>query len=187
MLYVQQSLADKEKIIHIGQFHWMYDVVAFFQMFMGVFLAFMIIFGSLHFQSKFGINLGGYALAPDAGLFDTFRALHPAIKLVAFLFFLFGVLRFAQMMVTKATTEIAITNLRMIYKRGLVARAVIEMRIDRIESVDFLQGILGRIFVYGRVRVHGMGVGNIILPALARPIIIRKAIEKARDLNSDIK
>ena len=30
MLYVQQSLGPNEELVHIGRFHWMYTVGAFF-------------------------------------------------------------------------------------------------------------------------------------------------------------
>jgi len=91
-----------------------------------------------------------------------------------------GLLGFAQMMVVKATTEIAVTNRRLIYKRGLVARHVGEMSIDRIEGVNVLQGILGRLLNYGRVAVRGMGVGEVVLPPIEDPIAFRLSIEKAK-------
>jgi hypothetical protein len=47
--------------------------------------------------------------------------------------------------------------------------------------VNVLQGILGRIFNYGRVMVRGMGVGEVILPPIEDPIKFRRAIEKARN------
>ena len=110
------------------------------------------------------------------------REVHPGIRLLGFFLFLIGLMGFAQRMVVKATTEIAITNSRLIYKRGLIARYVGEMSIDRIEGVNVLQGILGRMFGYGRIMVRGMGVGEVILPPLKDPIAFRRAIEKARTL-----
>ena len=94
--------------------------------------------------------------------------------------FIMGLVKFAQMMVVKATTEIAITNNRLIYKRGLVARHVGEINIDRIEGCNVLQPILGRIFNYGRVLIRGMGVGEVTLPPLEDPISFRRAIEEAK-------
>ena len=85
-------------------------------------------------------------------------------------------------MVVKATTEIAITNNRLIFKRGLVARQVGEINIDRIEGVNVLQTIMGRVFNYGRIMVRGMGVGEVVLPPIEDPIAFRKAIEKAKAL-----
>ena len=86
------------------------------------------------------------------------------------------------MMVVKVTTEIAITTSRLVYKRGLVARHVGEMSIDRIEGVNVLKTIMGRIFDYGRLAVRGMGVGEVVLPPLASPLAFRKAIEKAKGM-----
>ncbi|MGE4313073.1 MAG: PH domain-containing protein [Pseudobdellovibrionaceae bacterium] len=180
MLYVQQSLAPDEEIIHIGHFHWIYDLQAYFNIFWGFLTAILLIVGALYIQNRFNVSLSSYDLPPTAGFIDEFRALHPGIKLFSFLLFLLGVLRFAHMMVTKATTEICVTTSRLVYKRGLIARYVGEMSIDRIEGVNVLQGMLGRIFDYGRIMVRGMGVGEVVLPPLARPIVFRKAIEKAR-------
>lgn len=180
MLYVQQSLAPDEKIIHIGQFHWIYNLQAALNIALGFFSSILVLWGAIYVQKNFGIGLNSYRLPVDASWFDYLRALHPGIKLVSFLFFLFGLYRFAQMMVTRATTEIAVTTSRLIYKRGLVARYVGEMSIDRIEGVNVLQGVFGRIFNYGRIMVRGMGVGEVVLPPLTKPIVFRKAIEKAR-------
>jgi hypothetical protein len=180
MLYVQQSLAPDEELIYIGTFHWWYNVQAAMSIVWGVFICALIIGLSVYAQTNLGINLSAYPLPRDAGTLDLIRALHPGIKLVSFLMFLMGLLKFAQMMVNKATTEIAITTSRLIYKRGLVARVVKELSIDRIEGVNVVQGVLGRIFDFGRIVVRGMGVGEMILPPIERPIVFRKAIEKAR-------
>ena len=83
-------------------------------------------------------------------------------------------------MIIRATTEIGVTDARLVYKRGLIARAVGEINIDRIEGVNVLQGVLGRVLGYGRVMVRGMGVGEVVLPPIAQPIRFKKAIEKAR-------
>ena len=92
----------------------------------------------------------------------------------------FGIFVFANMMIVKATTEIAITNQRLIYKRGLIARTVAELNIDRIEGVSVMQGINGRIFGYGRLIIRGMGVGEIVLPPIENPVGVQKMIYEAR-------
>jgi uncharacterized membrane protein YdbT with pleckstrin-like domain len=57
-------------------------------------------------------------------------------------------------------TEIAVTNRRVIYKRGFISRTTAEMQMDKIESVEVDQSILGRILDYGKVTVLGTGVGT---------------------------
>jgi uncharacterized membrane protein YdbT with pleckstrin-like domain len=57
-------------------------------------------------------------------------------------------------------TEIAVTNRRVIYKRGFISRKTTEMHMDRIASVEVDQSILGRVFNYGRVTITGTGGGK---------------------------
>lgn len=174
MLYVQQSLSPDEEIIHIGHFHWFYTMTAIMAIIWGILGCIAVIVGAVYVQSNY---MDGFIAT---GWLGKVQELHPGVRIGAFFVFIFGVLRFASMMVTKASTEIAITNTRLIFKRGLVARYVGEMSIDRIEGVNVLQSVWGRIFGYGRIMVRGMGVGEVILPNISNPIAFRRAIEKAR-------
>ncbi|MCK5284226.1 MAG: PH domain-containing protein [Alphaproteobacteria bacterium] len=176
MLYVQQSLGPNEELVHIGKFHWAYTVKAFMAIFWGVLGSIIIILGAVMVYKQMG------QFPPQLGWLDAVRYLHPGIRIFAFIIFALGLMSFAQMMVTKATTEIAVTNSRLVYKRGLVARHVGEISIDRIEGVNILQTILGRLFNFGRVAVRGMGVGEVILPPIEDPIAFRQAIERARSV-----
>ncbi|MCK5374936.1 MAG: PH domain-containing protein [Alphaproteobacteria bacterium] len=175
MLYVQQSLGPDEELVHVGKFHWMYTVSAFMSILWGLVLSILIMFVAY--------KAYGY-ISPERiqglGFISSIRVIHPGIRGVAFLFFIFGLVKFAHMMVVKVTTEIAITNNRLVYKRGLVARHVGEISIDRIEGVNVLQSILGRLFDYGRVMIRGMGVGEVVLPQIEDPIKFRRAIEEAK-------
>ena len=55
------------------------------------------------------------------------------------------------------TTELALTNKRVIAKFGFIRRQTIEININRIESISVNQGFWGRIFNYGSVVVRGTG------------------------------
>jgi len=59
--------------------------------------------------------------------------------------------------IRRATTELAVTDHRVIYKSGLLSRHTIEMNRDKVESVDVDQSLLGRILGYGTVVVRGTG------------------------------
>lgn len=67
-------------------------------------------------------------------------------------------------------TEIAVTNRRVIYKRGFISRTTSEMHMDKIESVKIDQSILGRILDYGKVTVLGTGSGTELLGKIDEPI-----------------
>ena len=174
MHYVNQSLGPDEEIVHVGKFHWFYNVSACMAIVWGFVWAFAIVFG--------GVYLHEFGFGPLEGenVFIKAMNLHVGFRIAGFLMILLGLLKCAQMFVVKASTEIAITNNRLVYKRGLVARRVGEISIDRIEGVNVVQGILGRIFNFGRLIVRGMGVGEVFLPPIADPIAFRKAIERAR-------
>lgn len=174
MLYVQQSLSADEELIQVGEFHWMYTVNAFMTIVWGLAGSVMVLYGAVYFYKQMGY------FPPDLVFLKAIPYLHPGLRIVSFVVFIMGLLSFVQMMVIKATTEIAVTSSRMIYKRGLIARQIGEIRIDRIEGVNVLQGILGRIFNYGRLAVRGTGVGEVVLPPIADPIEFRKAIQNAR-------
>ena len=176
MLYVEQSLGPDEELVHVGKFHWIYTLQAFLAVVWGVIGSLIVIVAGVFVYKQFGY------IRADINFFYGVKLLHPGIRIFSFIVFALGLVSFAQMMVIKATTEIAITNTRLVYKRGLIARSVGEISIDRIEGVNVLQTVLGRLFNYGRLAIRGMGIGEVTLPPIAEPIDFRLAIEKARSI-----
>ncbi len=76
---------------------------------------------------------------------------------VGALFLLFAILKLLSEWIRRTTTEIAVTNRRVIYKRGLIRRYTVEINNDKVESVDVFQTVLGRIFNFGTVVIRGTG------------------------------
>lgn len=74
------------------------------------------------------------------------------------------------------TTEIAITDRRIIFKRGLIRRDTIEMSVEKVESVDVNQSLVGRLFNYGDIVVRGTGAGLAPLRKIAAPLEFRSHI-----------
>ena len=73
-------------------------------------------------------------------------------------------------------TEIAVTDRRIIYKYGFIRRRTIEMHLDKVESVDVEQSILGRILNYGDIIIRGVGVGIEPLQNIEYPIEFRNHV-----------
>lgn len=174
MQYVMDSLGADEEVVHVGKFHWFYNVEAGMKVFWGFFWCLAIMFGGAYVYEFVFAKLEAETLLEKVAILPN------GFRIVAFLSVILGLMKCAQLLVVKATTEIAITNNRLIYKRGLVARNVGEISIDRIEGVNVVQGVLGRIFNFGRIIVRGMGIGEVHLPPIQDPIEFRKAIERAR-------
>ena len=58
------------------------------------------------------------------------------------------------------TTETDVTDLRIIHKTGFIKRQTFEMSLDKVESVDVNQSILGRIFELWRCDHPGRRQGQ---------------------------
>ena len=74
------------------------------------------------------------------------------------------------------TIETDVTNLRVIHKTGFITRQTFEMSLDKVESVDVNQSILGRIFNYGNVTIRGVGEGVETIKTIASPLAFRNSI-----------
>ena len=74
------------------------------------------------------------------------------------------------------TTETDVTNMRVVHKTGFIQRRTFEMALDKIESVDVDQSILGRILNYGDVTINGVGEGKERIRTISSPLAFRSAI-----------
>ena len=74
------------------------------------------------------------------------------------------------------TTETDVTNLRVVHKTGFISRKTFEMSLDKVESVDVNQSIMGRLFDYGDVTIMGVGEGKETITTIASPLAFRNSI-----------
>jgi membrane protein YdbS with pleckstrin-like domain len=111
-----------------------------------------------------------------AGLLPSEQPLHALVLIGAAIIFAFGSVLLARAWFRRATTEIAVTDKRIIYKRGFIRRYTVEMHMDKVESVDVDQSILGRMFDYGDVIIHGTGMGLEPLDNIDHPLELRNHI-----------
>jgi len=95
--------------------------------------------------------------------------------------FLIGIVIFISMMVKKWTTEIGVTSHRFVEKKGLISIRTNEIALPNIEGVKVNQGVMGRIFGYGTVRIEGTGVDAVTTPNLADPVGFVRAIQTAKE------
>ena len=76
----------------------------------------------------------------------------------------------------RMTTETDVTNRRVVHKSGFIRRRTFEMALDKVESVDVHQSIMGRILNYGDVTIMGVGEGKEPILTIAEPLAFRNAI-----------
>jgi uncharacterized membrane protein YdbT with pleckstrin-like domain len=78
--------------------------------------------------------------------------------------------------IRRATTELAVTDHRVIYKAGLLRRHTLEMNRDKVESVTVDQTVLGRLLGYGTVIVRGTGSSLEPIRNIGNPLTFRSHI-----------
>lgn len=71
------------------------------------------------------------------------------------------------------STEMGITNKRVIRKSGVIMRDTDEIRLSKIESVSVKQGVLGRMFDYGDVVIIGTGGNGAVMKGVDDPLAFR--------------
>ena len=79
------------------------------------------------------------------------------------------------------TTELAFTNKRVIAKFGFISRQTIELNVHKVESVQVMQGMLGRLFNYGTLVISGAGAPQAPNPGISEPMAFRRAFMESQD------
>ncbi len=146
MRYVEEVLQPGEKILFVSTIHWLIYVPAILLLIAAIVATFWAGSGS------------------------------EVWRWISLLCFALALLSAARAWFKRWTTEIAVTDRRVIYKRGFIRRHTIEMHMDKVESVDVSQSVLGRILDYGDVLVRGTGVGFEPLQMIESPIALRNAV-----------
>jgi membrane protein YdbS with pleckstrin-like domain len=150
MGYIEHSLGANEVLIYKARFHWLYYAAAWATLILLIVLVSLILFYASAWTEI--ILLGGCVI---------------------------GLLVLLRRMLPIWTTEIGVSNHRLIMKRGWLSRSTDELQLKAIEQVNFKQGFVGRLFGFGQVDVHGTGVDDLHIPAIADPHGLLKAIEEA--------
>jgi uncharacterized membrane protein YdbT with pleckstrin-like domain len=74
-------------------------------------------------------------------------------------------------------TEQGVTNKRVILKRGIISRKTEEMKLTSIETVEIDQGVWGRLFGFGTVKVTGRGISDVVYQGVDDPMAVKRQIE----------
>ena len=77
------------------------------------------------------------------------------------------------------STEIAITNRRVIAKFGFIRRHTVEIAIEKVEALRVEQGVLGRMLDFGTIFISGAGTSVAPIRDIADPLAFRRAFTEA--------
>ena len=74
--------------------------------------------------------------------------------------------------------EFVVTNKRVIIKTGIISRKTLEMNLNKIESVNVDQSIMGRLLGYGDVTIIGTGGTRESFPNIGNAVEFRKRFQE---------
>jgi uncharacterized membrane protein YdbT with pleckstrin-like domain len=152
MRYVTRVLQPGETVVYATKLHWFLYLWAILLIIICIILA----IAGLNTASDHNISLAFWIAALIFALLALSSALRAFIR--------------------RAATELAVTDQRVIYKTGLLARHTLEMNRARVESVTVDQTFLGRIFGYGTVTVRGVGSAFEPIRNISDPLTFRTYI-----------
>lgn len=155
MRYVTRVLQPGENLVYATKLHWFIYLPAILLLIVCILLA-----------------LAGLYTADTPNL-------SLALGIAAAIFALLALSSWLRAFIRRATTELAVTDQRIIYKAGLIARHTLEMSRAKVESVTVDQSLLGRIFGYGTIIVRGTGSTLEPIRNIGDPLTFRSHITAA--------
>ena len=159
-LYLQDILLPQEKILHHAKVHYILYAPGMLMM-------------ALALLCIYFVPDALWAIGLDYGTWKTANAV---TKFVCVSLFMAGIAMLLRAWLNIYSTEVVVTNMRVLVKVGISTATTAELDRHRISSVVVTKTLMGRIFDYGWIRILGYS-GNISgLPVLSRPHDIQKHI-----------
>jgi uncharacterized membrane protein YdbT with pleckstrin-like domain len=153
MKYVERVLQPGERVIYVTSLHWL----IYSRPIILLLAAALCLIGS------------SFVAAEQTNAILALRAAGALLAAAALVFWVRALIR-------RATTELAITDRRVIYKSGVLRRHTIEINRSKVETVGVDQSIPGRIMGYGTVVVRGTGGSFEPIPMIGDPLTFRSHI-----------
>jgi membrane protein YdbS with pleckstrin-like domain len=150
MNYVTRVLQPGESVVHATRLH----AIIFLSALIWFAAALLLFIAALNESGD--LRIGGEALAAFCAIFGLASGLPALIR--------------------RITTELAVTDRRVIYKSGVFSRHTLEMNRSKVESVDVDQSLLGRLIGFGTITVRGTGGSLEPIRMISDPLTFRSHI-----------
>ena len=149
MSQTKQTLYTDEQVLFQCRPHWSVYAPFIFSI-----IGFMLVLAKADLKSTIGYSL-----------FLIFSSL-------SIVFFFASLLR-------RKTTSFSVTSNRILMKVGVLRRAITDMRHNQIQGLSVEQSLLGRIFNFGSISLHGTGGSKFEFPSVPNPMRFQEIIQEA--------
>jgi uncharacterized membrane protein YdbT with pleckstrin-like domain len=157
--YIESVLLPNERLEYAGQIHWVIFMPGLTSAIGGaVFCLLKLDFLNRLLHTAIMSEVHNYLLYTGVALVGS------------------GILMLGHAYLRLISTELAITNRRVIAKGGFISRVTFEIMLTRVEGANIDQTAWGRLLNFGSIFVHGTGGGVTPIDHVADPMAFKKAL-----------
>ncbi len=160
--YVKRAMQHNEKVVYEAQLHWIIYRAGVISTLIGALIGYVLPVGA---ESLMGADFSAMLLLP--------------IKAISIGVILLGFFQLVSSFIRQISTELVITDQRVIAKHGLIATTSYELMMSKVEGATIEQSILGRFLGYGTLMVKGTGGGISPIDHVARPFLFHSFLMDA--------
>jgi Bacterial PH domain len=171
MSYIRKVIGQNERLMVVTGLHWIYIVGS---LFWGGLIA------ALGFAAEYYLSPLAHYESINENYFVKMHYIDPLYIRPAFITSLTGFAIFLILFTKYLSTEIGLTDRRIIHKRGVIKIDVQQVELEDIRGEHVKHGWLGWLFGYGRIHFDCRFIDDILLPAIRDPYRLVKSVHTAR-------
>jgi uncharacterized membrane protein YdbT with pleckstrin-like domain len=166
MSYLERNLIPGEKVFYKTGLHWSVLIGPFL-------LGAVCIIGAALLAIYADSDKSGTSNNASAGSSPSEIILTGVILLsvIAAVSIIFGIVR-------RNSTEMGVTNKRVVVKRGILSRRTFELLLSQIEGILVEESFMGRMFGFGTVIIRGTGGSPETFARIAHPLEFRRQVQE---------
>jgi uncharacterized membrane protein YdbT with pleckstrin-like domain len=135
--YIENNLVPGEQVIYKTGYHW-------------IVILWSIVLSFVFAAAGVAALYQAFSTAENANYKQAFEIGGSAALILAAIILMQGIIR-------RSSTEVAVSNKRVLIKTGILARKSIEVLLSKVESIGVEESAMGRMLGYGSVIVRGTG------------------------------
>jgi uncharacterized membrane protein YdbT with pleckstrin-like domain len=154
MSYIEKNLLQNEEITYRANLHW------------------ITFFGPLLLITAAGVSFLFSSIGQDENL-------NSILNYAGIIFILVSIFIGFSSLIAFLTSEFGVSNQRVLIKVGFIKRSTFELLLNKVESFQVDQSIMGRILGYGTILVSGTGMGSEEFKNIADPLELKKNVQQS--------
>lgn len=158
MGYIEKNLVPGETVLYKTRLHWIVLIWALLA----------------------GVLLGGLGVVFCVGGYEASgkRGSYPGMIIVGLLLIVAAAALVGGGLIRQNSTEVGVSNKRVLIKTGFISRKSIEVLLSKVESIGVDESGLGRMLGYGSVIVRGTGGTFETFSRIAHPNEFRRQVQQ---------